>query len=326
MLRTWRNALRSGALILALAFVGVGTGASPAQASSPGIEYSTDGVNYSRGDTLPLFDDLGAVVPGDSSTESIWVRNGSQVEAFVRIDALSTAQQNSELAKFVILGITSDQALPAAAFSLSEIAGSGGCLVLTDGIRLAPGASAKLAARVDVSNSLSGQGGVNDTVSFTLRGHMRDVVAKQVSDPGDQCSANDGSIPPTKKPTATPTAAPTATPTKSPSNSPTKAPTQSPTNTPTKPPTVSPTADDDFVEDGENRAAANAAGSARANQNGEGTTAGGQTGFGLTRTGQSFELFWVIIVVSMSTGFALCVVALRRQRATTDNTRTGGNR
>lgn len=80
------------------------TGAAAPSAPAPGLEVSLDGSTWSR--TLPaaLFEDLPVLVPGDSVTRTLLVRNASGTDALLRLDAVDVSIENPRFAESLRLG------------------------------------------------------------------------------------------------------------------------------------------------------------------------------------------------------------------------------
>lgn len=80
------------------------TGAAAPPASASGLEVSLDGSTWSR--TLPaaLFDELPVLVPGDSVTRTLHVRNASSTDALLRLDAVDVSIDNPRFAESLRLG------------------------------------------------------------------------------------------------------------------------------------------------------------------------------------------------------------------------------
>ncbi|MEO7146801.1 MAG: hypothetical protein ABIW81_01320, partial [Terrimesophilobacter sp.] len=67
ILRRRAAKVATAVLLLTLASFGL---SAPAQAASPGIEFSTDGVTYAPVFTGSLFKDITLVVPGDTQSST----------------------------------------------------------------------------------------------------------------------------------------------------------------------------------------------------------------------------------------------------------------
>jgi LPXTG-motif cell wall-anchored protein len=96
---------RSAALALAMALATlVGSGltlgfaSASADAASPVVLVSTDGVNYQPSLAVDLFSDVGLLVPGDSATSELWIKNPLTTSATVRVNVGSVTSSSVELA------------------------------------------------------------------------------------------------------------------------------------------------------------------------------------------------------------------------------------
>jgi len=77
------------ALVVACAAVGLalGVGTAPATAAPVDVLLSTDGVTFSSALSEGMFDDLGLLVPGESMSSSLWVRNPTPTTTVLRVSA-----------------------------------------------------------------------------------------------------------------------------------------------------------------------------------------------------------------------------------------------
>jgi LPXTG-motif cell wall-anchored protein len=76
----------------------LGLSAAPAQAAAPVVLVSTDGVNFLPGLGVGLFDGTGLLVPGDTATADVWIKNPLATPAIVRVNVGDLSVSSTELA------------------------------------------------------------------------------------------------------------------------------------------------------------------------------------------------------------------------------------
>ena len=89
-----RGAMLAGALTAALTTL---VGVAPAQAATPGISLSRDGVTWAAALTGSLFGDY-RLVPGDAVTRTFWVRNDATSAGYLRLTLRDVATTNLDFA------------------------------------------------------------------------------------------------------------------------------------------------------------------------------------------------------------------------------------
>ncbi len=80
-----RRVVASTASALVLGAAMSGAIVAPTAAASPELLLSTDGVNYATSISGGLLDGLGLLVPGDSFTASLWIKNSSTTGVYTRV-------------------------------------------------------------------------------------------------------------------------------------------------------------------------------------------------------------------------------------------------
>jgi LPXTG-motif cell wall-anchored protein len=76
----------------------LGLSATSAQASSPVVLVSADGVSYQPSLGVGLFDGAGLLVPGDTATSDVWIKNPLSTPAIVRVNVGDLSTSSVELA------------------------------------------------------------------------------------------------------------------------------------------------------------------------------------------------------------------------------------
>lgn len=178
----------TGSLLFALALLGGPV--EPAAAAGNGLLVSTNGVDFATGSTLPLFASMGKVVPGDRSTERIWLKNDSGAEAVLRVDLVDPSADDAALASAFSLSLAPQRSV--APVSIADGVRNGECTVLGGGIALAPGASVRLDLTAGVASALTGRRGMRGSVRFRLRGVLIESAAARRVAPGDKCPEQPG--------------------------------------------------------------------------------------------------------------------------------------
>lgn len=171
--------------LLALALLGAT--AAPAAAAGDELLVSTDGVDFVADSTLPLFTGMGRVVPGDQSTEQVWVRNDSGVAAVLRVDLVDPSADDAALADAVSLSVAPQGGTASSPVTIGTGVGNGGCTVLGGGMALAAGESLRLDLTAGVDPALAGRHGMRGTVRFRLRAVLVETAAAGEVTPGRAC-------------------------------------------------------------------------------------------------------------------------------------------
>lgn len=186
-------------LVLAVALSG---GVAPsATAAGNELLVSTDGVNFSPGSTLSLFTRMGRVVPGDRSTERVWVKNASQVDAVLRIDLVDPRSDDAALAAAFSLSVVPQGGQASPPVTIEAGASNGACTALGGGMTLGPGESLRLDVTASVDAALAEQHGMLGTVGFSLRAVLIESTAAEEVPPGNRCQTLAEPVePPTQRP------------------------------------------------------------------------------------------------------------------------------
>ncbi|MBC7724376.1 MAG: hypothetical protein H7146_06445 [Burkholderiaceae bacterium] len=180
--------------------------AQPTPVGEPGIEVSRNGVNFTSTLDDSLFSGLGAVVPHDSVSEVLWVRNTTAERAYLRISGTRAAASSDEFARAISVG-ASDSTRPLAVYvPLAEIGdctpllpdatvGAGEVIRIDLGLRIAD-LSDRVAqgdsARVSVLVSLRDPGSAGFTPSDCPRGITIPVLPESPQTAGGHSPASTG--------------------------------------------------------------------------------------------------------------------------------------
>lgn len=155
-----------------------------------GVEVSADGTRFGRSLPEALFQDLPVVVPGDSVSRTLWVRNSSDTAGVLRVSVIDGWWSDSDFAhQLLISAEVSDSATSGTAVSLGA---AGRCAVLLRGDMLQPGATIPVTVTVEFSGQATARNGHDGRAGFDFAAGLRDA-ADPASSTGD-CSG--GSVVP----------------------------------------------------------------------------------------------------------------------------------
>lgn len=153
-------------LILALA--------GPASAATPEVLLSDDGVNFSTGLPGGLFDGLGLLVPGESVTTTLWVKNPTADLAVARVSVGALSVPSAAFAAGVTL-TTID--VGTAATSTASFADLQRCAVLVPSHTLGAREVLRVDFTVTMSESVSGSDAQGQAAVLDFQVAMRDAAA-----------------------------------------------------------------------------------------------------------------------------------------------------
>ncbi len=187
---TYRTALARAAATLAsslLTLAGIISATVPAVGADSQLLVSRDGVHFTPDSTLPLFDRMGRVVPGDESTEQVWVKNDSTADAVLRIDLVGPRTDSPALAAAFSLNTRQPGRPASSPVTIETGVRNGHCTVLADGIVLRPREQLRLRLTAGVDRRLGEQRGMLSTVRFRLRGMLTEATGATPAVPGSVC-------------------------------------------------------------------------------------------------------------------------------------------
>lgn len=187
--RSWSLTARAGAAVAIPLLVGaLGVPfATPASAATGDLLVSDDGVTFTPDSTLSLFTSMGRMVPGDRSTEHVWVRNGSDADAVLRVDLIDPTTDDDALADAFSLSVVTRDAPASAPVTIQTGLDNGNCTVLDDGIAVGAGHTVRIDLTAAVDPALDGQRGMLGAVGFRLRALLIETAAAGHERPGSAC-------------------------------------------------------------------------------------------------------------------------------------------
>ena len=102
----WRAIIISVVLTTLALYMAVAPGAGAARAANGDILVSLDGVNWSVTLPLGLFSAAGAVVPGDTMSRTLWIKNTTSGPAILRLSRMQTAATTPLFARAISITAT----------------------------------------------------------------------------------------------------------------------------------------------------------------------------------------------------------------------------
>lgn len=167
-MRTMSRGLAALVAVVAAATGTILVPSAAAEAATPEIVVSRDGVNFAPDMSTQLFDDLGKVVPGDAVSASLWLRNQSGTSALVRVAVDDLLISSPELATAMTLSSTLNGFTYAS--SLSSLSD---CQVVVEAQTVPAGSTVRVDFEVlmsDATSGLTGQG-ENASLGFVVTAH-----------------------------------------------------------------------------------------------------------------------------------------------------------
>ncbi|MGV8913146.1 MAG: hypothetical protein ACOH14_11100 [Rhodoglobus sp.] len=185
-----RIATRRAFVAAALVALSAMLGATPASAASGAgvVEVSDDGINFSRTYSAIVFDNIAWLSPGDSQSETIYVRNTGTVDGYLRITMREVRFSDQHYGN--ALNLTTST--PAIAGTAKAISSANPCQVVHEGTILAPGDIVPVATALALGN-LSGTDGQGATASLALRFTLSDTTPGTL--PPTQCDSTGTTVP-----------------------------------------------------------------------------------------------------------------------------------
>jgi hypothetical protein len=153
----------------------ISQGASPerAVADSPVVLVSTDGITYLPNLLVGLFDGVGLMVPGDTATSELWIKNPTASAATVRVNIGDVSSSSVDLANNLQLTAVNSTNGASVTETWSQLAE---CDVMVQPVTIAGGA----VLRIDLSLSMLNAPGLvaqHQDGALTADVSMRDAAA-----------------------------------------------------------------------------------------------------------------------------------------------------
>jgi len=162
---------RAVALTTAVALLGFAGVSSASAATGVGVvELSDDGITYSSSYPGSIFDDITALSPGDSQSDTIYVRNAGTAAGYLRITIRDVSYSDQAFAN----ALTVSTGATGGTGGAVAISAANPCAVTSEGIVLSPGQSIPVVATLALGN-LNGTAGQGATASVSLRITLSDT-------------------------------------------------------------------------------------------------------------------------------------------------------
>jgi hypothetical protein len=162
--------------------------ASPAAATTSGVQLSDDGVHFSSTYSGSLFESTAMMVPMSSQTARFWVKNATAEPAYLRVSLGGVGGGGTAFSG----ALTVAARTPSSSGSAVGIDAAAPCHVLTQGQVLAPGGT----IRVDVTlalGDLDGASGQFSQVDFDILAGLSSAATGSM--PPTTCLTNSGTLP-----------------------------------------------------------------------------------------------------------------------------------
>lgn len=185
-----RLALRQIASLGAVAVLSLVLGATPAHAATGVgvVELSEDGLSFARTYPGAVFDSIALLSPGDSQSETIYVRNTGTAAGYLRITMQDVSYSDPDYAD----ALTVTTSMPSNAGSPHSISGASPCLVTNEGVTIAAGQTVPVTATLDLGD-LNGTQGQGATASISLRFTLSDTTPGTLA--ATQCANSGPTVP-----------------------------------------------------------------------------------------------------------------------------------
>lgn len=188
-MRKLRGRATGVALVVALAAM---LGVTPASAAlGVGVlEISDDGVSFARSYPGVIFDDIARLSPGDSQSETIYVRNTGTVAGYLRVSMREVRYSDQHYGN----ALTVTTSTPSSVGSAKSISSANPCQVTHEGTLIAPRATVPVVATLALGN-LDGSNGQGATASLALQFALTDSTPGAL--PATNCGNSGVSVPAT---------------------------------------------------------------------------------------------------------------------------------
>lgn len=178
----------SGIAIAAVLSVVLGATSASAATGVGVVELSDDGVSFARTYPGAVFDNIALLSPGDSQTETIYVRNTGTAAGYLRITLRDVSFSDTDYAD----ALTVTTSTPSNPGSSHSVSGANPCRVTNEGVLVAAGQTVPVTATLDLGN-LTGTQGQGATASLSLRFTLTDTTPGSL--PATHCGASGSTVP-----------------------------------------------------------------------------------------------------------------------------------
>jgi hypothetical protein len=162
-----------GALVLGGAVVAAPLAVPTTASAAPGdILVSTDGTTFQAANLVDPLAGIGLLVPGDSVQRSLWVRNGTARDAYLRLTVSDLVMPLTAYPDAIT--VTTALGTSARFDRLSDLTV---CSALVRSATIQAGAVARIDFTIAMDSTVPGLVAQDETAQFGVRVAMRDVVA-----------------------------------------------------------------------------------------------------------------------------------------------------
>jgi hypothetical protein len=166
------SVVRRLGVVALLAVLGLATAAAPASAAPGDILLSTDGTTFTGADTVDPLGDLGILVPGDSVQRSLWVKNGTARDAFLRLSVSDLVVPLTSFPEAITVMTT-----VGTSSRFDRLADLATCAALVRSTSIPAGGVVRIDFTIAMDASVPGLVAQNEAAQLGTRVFMRDVAA-----------------------------------------------------------------------------------------------------------------------------------------------------
>lgn len=157
------------AVVAALALT-VGGGVASASAAPGDILVSTDGITFTPTLASPLFNGIGLIVPGDTITASVWIKNNTATTNLLRVTAANIVVSSVGYASALTLEGSSVPGSGTTTATISQL--QSGCPAIIPMRQVAAGGVVKVTVALTFDSTISGTLLQNESADLDLRAAM----------------------------------------------------------------------------------------------------------------------------------------------------------
>jgi hypothetical protein len=157
------------AALAALAIV-IGGGAAPASAAAGDILVSADGVTYTQNLASPLFSGIGLIVPGDTVTASVWIKNNTSTTNLLRVTAANIVVSSAGYASALTVVGSSAPGTTTTTATIAQL--QSGCPAIIPMRQVLAGGVIKVTVALTFDAATSGTLLQNETADLDLKAAM----------------------------------------------------------------------------------------------------------------------------------------------------------
>jgi hypothetical protein len=158
------------AAVLAAITLVIGGGAAPASAAPGDILLSTDGTNFTQTLASPLFSGIGLIVPGDTITASVWIKNNTTTTNLLRVTAANIVVSSPGYASALTIQGSSVPGTTTTTATIAQL--QSGCPAIIPMRQVLAGGVLKVTVALTFDSAISGTLLQNETADLDLKAAM----------------------------------------------------------------------------------------------------------------------------------------------------------